>query len=69
MKEAEVKKEENKPEEKVYTLVEVRQILALKSREGHTEEIKTLLGKYGAANLSGVKESDYAALVKEAEEL
>ena len=33
------------------------------------EEVKQLLMKYGAEKLSGIAESEYAALLKEAENL
>lgn len=63
--------EEIKPEapEKAVTLTEVRAVLAGKSREGFTEEVKQLLMKHGAEKLSGIAESEYAALLKEAENL
>ena len=63
--------EESKPEapEKAVTLTEVRAVLAGKSREGFTEEVKQLLMKHGAEKLSGIAESEYAALLKEAERL
>ena len=63
--------EESKPEapEKAVTLTEVRAVLAGKSREGFTEEVKQLLMKHGAEKLSGIAESEYAALMKEAERL
>lgn len=63
--------EESKPEapEKVVTLTEVRAVLANKSRAGFTEEVKQLLMKHGAEKLSGIAESEYAALLKEAENL
>lgn len=63
--------EESKPEasEKAVTLTEVRAVLAGKSREGFTEEVKQLLMKHGAEKLSGIAESEYAALLKEAENL
>ena len=60
--------EETKPEapEKAVTLTEVRAVLANKSRAGFTEEVKQLLMKHGAEKLSGIAESEYAALMKEA---
>lgn len=65
--------EETKPEapepEKAVTLTEVRAVLANKSRAGFTEEVKQLLMKHGAEKLSGIAESEYAALLKEAENL
>ncbi|WP_365728717.1 hypothetical protein [Ruminococcus sp.] len=59
---------ETEPIEEV-TLPEVRAVLANKSRAGFTEEVKQLLMKHGAEKLSGIAESEYAALLKEAEHL
>lgn len=59
---------ETEPIEEV-TLPEVRAVLANKSRAGFTEEVKQLLMKHGAEKLSGIAESEYAALLKEAENL
>ena len=56
------------PEKKV-TLEEVRAVLAEKSHDGLTAEVRELLQKYGAAKLSGVDPKHYAALLKDAEEL
>ncbi|MDE6748564.1 MAG: rRNA biogenesis protein rrp5 [Lachnospiraceae bacterium] len=53
--------------EKEWSLEEVRMILADKSRAGHTEEVKTLISKYGAERLSDIKPADFAALMAEAE--
>lgn len=47
----------------------VRAVLAEKSREGKTREVKALLMKYDTGKLSGVKQEDYAALLTEAEAL
>ena len=47
----------------------VRAVLAEKSRDGKTREVKALLMKYDAGKLSGVKPEDYAALLAEAEVL
>ena len=47
----------------------VRAVLAEKSRDGKTKEIKALLMKYDAGKLSGVKPEDYASLLSEAEAL
>jgi phage gp29-like protein len=55
------------PEEKTVTLPEVRAVLAEKSREGHTEEVKALIKKHGADRLSEVDPSQYPALLKKAE--
>lgn len=50
-------------------LSEVRTVLAEKSRQGFTAEVKELLQKYGAEKLSGVDASRYAELLAEAEVL
>lgn len=55
-----------KPEIK---LEDVRAVLADKSREGHTAEIREFLHKYGANKLSGVDPANYEALLRDAEEL
>lgn len=55
-----------KPEPKPLTLVEVREVLADKSREGHTELIRALLEKYGAPKLSEIDPSHYRNLLDEA---
>ena len=44
---------------------QVRAVLAEKSGEGKTQEVKALLFKYDAGKLSGVKPEDYAALMEE----
>ena len=49
------------------TLEQVRAVLAEKSRQGHTVEIRTLLQKYGATKLSQIDPVHYKALVAEAE--
>lgn len=59
--------EEAQTAEKPVTLPEVRAVLAEKSRQGHTEEVKALIKKHGADRLSAVDPSQYPALLKEAE--
>ena len=59
-------KKEAKP---ALTLEEVRTVLAEKSRNGFTAEIKELLKKYGASKLSEVDSKNYEALLKDTEEL
>jgi len=59
-------KAEPKPEAKPLTLVEVRAVLAGKSRDGHTENIRALLEKYGASKLSEIDPSRYQDLMDEA---
>ncbi|MCK9482309.1 MAG: hypothetical protein M0R38_11180 [Bacteroidia bacterium] len=51
------------------SLVEVRRTLAEKSREGFTEQIRSLLNKYEADKLSEIDPKNYAALVNEAQYL
>lgn len=55
--------------EKTLTLEEVRAILAEKSRDGFTAQIRDLLLKYGAKKLSEVDPASYKALVADAEVL
>ena len=46
---------------------EVRTLLAAKSRDGYTAEVKALLKSFGANKLSEVKEEDYEDLYLQAE--
>lgn len=55
--------------EKMLTLADVRAVLAEKSRAGFTEEVKALIAKHGADRLSEVPETEYAALLADAEVL
>ena len=55
--------------EKTLNLEEVRAILAEKSRDGFTAQIRDLLLKYGAKKLSEVDPASYKALVADAEVL
>ncbi len=61
--------EEKKPEQSAITLVQVRSVLAEKSRLGYTEQVKALLQKHGGEKLSELDSSEYPALIKEAEVL
>ena len=47
----------------------MRAILAEKSADGKTAEVKALLTKFDAGKLSGVKPEDYPALLEEAKKL
>lgn len=58
-----------KPEEKSVTLEQVRAVLAEKSHDGFTAEVRALLEKYGASKLSQIDPSKYADLLVEAEAL
>ena len=59
---------EQKQEIKI-SIDDVRAVLAEKSQQGKTREVKALLMKYDAGKLSGVKPEDYENLLKEAEVL
>lgn len=61
--------EEEKAVEPKYTLADVRKVLAAKSGAGYTDDVRELLKRHGASRLSAVDESDYPALMKEAEEI
>ena len=60
---------EPKKEETSIDIETVRAVLAEKSRDGKTKEIKALLMKYDAGKLSNVKPEDYANLLSDAEAL
>ena len=51
------------------TLEGIRALMAQKTQEGKSKEIKELLQKYGAAKLSAVKPEDYPALMQEVQVL
>ncbi len=55
--------------EKAMSLGEVRAILADKSRDGFTAQIRDLLQKYGASKLSEIDPANYKSLVADAEVL
>ena len=57
------------PEEKPLTLEEVRMVLAEKSRAGHTAEVRALLVKHGAEELSDIDPAKYPARLADAEGL
>ena len=56
--------EEKKP---TITLETVRGVLAEKSRDGFTTEVRALITKYGASRLSEIDPNDYEAVLKDAE--
>ena len=56
-------------EQKEVTLEEVRAVLAEKSRQGYTAQVKDLLIKHGAGKLSEIKPEEYSALLKDVEVL
>ena len=59
----------NQKTETSLTLEAVRAVLADKSRNGHTADIRALLEKHGAARLSEIDPANYAALLADAEAL
>lgn len=69
IEEPEQSKTNQQPEEKLVTLEEVRAILAEKSHDGFTAEVRTLIEKYGASKLSQIDPSKYASLLADAEGL
>ena len=66
---AEAPKEQPTPEQQTVTFVQLRSRLSEISRSGKTAEVKELIAKYGASKLSDIAESDYAAVLAEAEGL
>ena len=68
---AEAPKEQPTPkqEEATVTFVQLRSRLSEISRSGKTAEVKELIAKYGASKLSDIAESDYAAVLAEADGL
>jgi hypothetical protein len=58
-----------KPTKPGLSLSDIRAVLAKKSQEGFTKEIKALIEKYGAEKLSAIEPGHYEALLKEAEGL
>ena len=51
------------------TLEQVRAVLAEKSHDGLTEQVRGLLQKYGAQKLSAIASERYADLLRDAKEL
>ncbi len=54
---------------KPVTLEQVRTVLADKSQQGFTAEVRTLLEKYGATKLSQIDPANYSPLLTDAEQL
>lgn len=55
------------PAEMPVSLAEVRALLAEKSRDGFTAEVRAIIVAHGANKLSEIDSSEYAAVMKEAE--
>lgn len=60
---------EAEPAEPALTLEQVRAVLADKSRQGYTAQIRALLEKHGATKLSQIDPAHYRALLADAEGL
>ena len=54
-------------EEKVPTFEEIRGAMALKIQDGHSDEIRGLLTKYGASKLSDIDATQYVAFMRDVE--
>lgn len=65
----EEKPKETPKQEKILSLTDVRAVLAEKSRNGLTAEVKALLNKYGVEKLSEIDPAEYPALLADAEVL
>lgn len=63
------KPDKDDKKEKPVAVEDIRAIMAQKSQEGKTKEIRELLQKFGAVKLSAVKPEDYLALLQEAQVL
>lgn len=69
---AEIPEKVEKPKNekaKECTLEDVRGVLAEKSQNGLTSEVKGLIAKFGGNKLSDIDPSNYEAIIKEAEVL
>lgn len=64
-----VSAKESEPPSKAVTLEQVRAVLADKSQQGFTADVRMLLEKYGAPKLSQIDPASYAALMADAESL
>lgn len=61
-----VHKENPETKAKEYTFTEVRTLLTEKSREGYTDQVKALVGRYSdEGKLSKVKPENYSDLIQE----
>ena len=62
-------KKENEEGSKTYTLEEVRAVLAEKSTQGYSKQIKEMLTEYGADKLSTLKPEFYGDIMKKGKAL
>lgn len=56
-------------DEKTYTKKEVQDICKNKIKEGKQLEVKEIIAKHGAKNISSIAEAEYAAVIAEVEVL
>ena len=56
-----------KEKKKVYSFEEVRAVLAAKSRDGHTDEVKAVISSFGVEKLSDINPSKYEELLQKME--
>lgn len=56
-------------QENAVTIEQVRAVMASKSQDGKTQQVKALIQKYGADKLSGVQPEKYADLLRDAKAL
>lgn len=68
-KKSDKKNKADDKKEKPVAVEDIRAVMAQKSQEGKTKEIRELLQKFGAVKLSAVKPEDYPALLQEAQVL
>ena len=57
------------PKPKPVTLAQVRAVLAEKSRCGHTDQVRELLERHGAAKLSAINPTEFESLLSEAADI
>ena len=62
-------KDEESGNENAVTIEQVRAVMASKSQDGKTQQVKALIQKYGADKLSGVQPEKYADLLRDAKAL
>jgi len=68
-KTAEKKTGQPKEKEQKISIEDIRAILAEKSQDGKSKEVKALLNQYGVAKLSAVEEKDYPEFLQKAKVL
>ncbi len=56
-----------KEDKKVYSFEEVRAVLAAKSRDGHTDEVKAVISSFAVEKLSDIDPSKYEELLHKME--